>query len=73
MILSMARNIPQAHVSLSHGEWDRKTFRGTELYQKRSVSLVPVVSVQVSQNVYKALGCAFLAYDPYLSEEKRKS
>lgn len=23
MILSMARNIPQAHASLSHGEWDR--------------------------------------------------
>ncbi|QDX50836.1 phosphoglycerate dehydrogenase [Staphylococcus pseudintermedius] len=44
MILSMARNIPQAHASLSHGEWDRKTFRGTE----------------------------FLAYDPYLSEEKAK-
>lgn len=34
MILAMARNIPQAHASLKSGEWDRKSFRGTELYRK---------------------------------------
>ncbi|MGO1421740.1 MAG: phosphoglycerate dehydrogenase, partial [Staphylococcus equorum] len=34
MILSMARNIPQAHQSLKNGKWDRKTYRGTELYNK---------------------------------------
>lgn len=34
MILAMARNIPQAHQSLKSGKWDRKAFRGTELYKK---------------------------------------
>ncbi|MGS0651385.1 NAD(P)-dependent oxidoreductase, partial [Staphylococcus arlettae] len=34
MILSMARNIPQAHKSLQEGKWDRKAYRGTELYTK---------------------------------------
>ncbi|SUM33575.1 D-3-phosphoglycerate dehydrogenase [Staphylococcus gallinarum] len=34
MILSMARNVPQAHKSLKEGKWDRKTYRGTELYNK---------------------------------------
>lgn len=34
MILAMARNIPQAHQSLKAGEWNRKAFRGTELYKK---------------------------------------
>ena len=34
MILAMARNIPQAHQSLKSGKWDRKAFRGTELYKE---------------------------------------
>lgn len=34
MILAMARNIPQAHASLKNKEWNRKAFKGVELYQK---------------------------------------
>ncbi|MEQ6029563.1 NAD(P)-dependent oxidoreductase [Staphylococcus saccharolyticus] len=34
MLLAMARNIPQAHQSLRHKEWNRKAFRGIELYSK---------------------------------------
>lgn len=34
MILSLARRIPDAHSSLRSGKWDRKAFKGTELYQK---------------------------------------
>ena len=34
MILAMARNIPQAHQSLRNKEWNRKAFRGIELYGK---------------------------------------
>lgn len=72
MILSMARNIPQAHASLSHGEWDRKTFRGTELYQK---TLGVIGTGRIGTGVAKRLqsfGMCVLAYDPYLSEEKAK-
>ena len=34
MILAMARNIPQAYTSLKNKEWNRKAFKGVELYQK---------------------------------------
>ncbi|MEJ7279194.1 phosphoglycerate dehydrogenase, partial [Staphylococcus epidermidis] len=34
MILAMARNIPQAHASLKNKEWNRKAFKGVELYHK---------------------------------------
>ncbi|QUM67968.1 phosphoglycerate dehydrogenase [Staphylococcus delphini] len=72
MILSMARNIPQAHASLSNGEWDRKTFRGTELYQK---TLGVIGTGRIGTGVAKRLqsfGMRVIAYDPYLSEEKAK-
>ena len=32
MILAMARNIPQAYTK--NKEWNRKAFKGVELYQK---------------------------------------
>lgn len=34
MLLSMARNIPQAHQSLTNKEWNRNAFKGTELIIK---------------------------------------
>lgn len=72
MILAMARNIPQAHASLSQGEWDRKTFRGTELYRK---TLGVIGTGRIGIGVAKRLqsfGMNILAYDPYLSEDKAK-
>lgn len=34
LMLSLVRRIPQAHASLQKGEWDRKSFQGTELKGK---------------------------------------
>ncbi|XP_006822129.1 D-3-phosphoglycerate dehydrogenase-like [Saccoglossus kowalevskii] len=34
MICAMSRNIPQAHMSMKSGKWDRKAFMGSELYGK---------------------------------------
>ena len=34
MILSLARNIPQASAALKAGQWDRKKYLGVELYGK---------------------------------------
>ena len=34
MMLSLARSIPQAHMSLMRGEWERKLFIGTEVFEK---------------------------------------
>lgn len=34
VMLAVARHIPQAHASLTGGGWDRKTYRGAELWGK---------------------------------------
>src|SRR5688572_10769856 len=34
MILALARKVPQAHISMSEGKWDRKQFHGAELADK---------------------------------------
>ena len=31
MMMALARNIPQAHLSMKGGKWDRKKYAGTEL------------------------------------------
>lgn len=40
LMLAAARNIPQATASLKRGEWDRKRFKGIELYGKHLELLV---------------------------------
>ncbi|HET9556755.1 MAG TPA: NAD(P)-dependent oxidoreductase, partial [Actinomycetota bacterium] len=34
LILAQARNIPQAHIALREGRWERSRFQGAELYGK---------------------------------------
>jgi phosphoglycerate dehydrogenase-like enzyme len=34
LLLALARNIPQAHMSLTGGKWERSRFSGIELYEK---------------------------------------
>ena len=38
MMMALARNIPQAHGSMVVGEWNRKAFKGVELYGRHSES-----------------------------------
>lgn len=72
MILAMARNIPEAHRSLQDGNWDRKSFRGTELYQK---TLGVIGAGRIGLGVAKRaqiFGMNILAFDPYLSSDEAK-
>ncbi|WP_251519814.1 MULTISPECIES: phosphoglycerate dehydrogenase [Staphylococcus] len=72
MILSMARNIPQAHQSLKDGRWDRKAYRGTELYNKTlGVIGAGRIGIGVARRA-QSFGMRILAFDPYLSEDKAK-
>src|SRR2546423_9510370 len=34
LLLALARNVPQAHASLTSGQWERSKFSGVELYEK---------------------------------------
>lgn len=72
MLLSMARNIPQAHQSLTNKEWNRNAFKGTELYHK---TLGVIGAGRIGLGVAKraqSFGMKILAFDPYLTDEKAK-
>lgn len=34
MVLALARHLPQAHMSLKEGHWDRKKYMGVEVFGK---------------------------------------
>jgi D-3-phosphoglycerate dehydrogenase len=70
LLLSLARNIPQADSSLRGGEWKRSKYTGVEIYKK---TLGVIGFGKIGREVAKRLQ-AFemnvLAYDPYLSPDQ---
>lgn len=67
MMLSLARNIPQAHMSLARGEWERKLFIGTEVFEKTlGVIGLGKIGREVAQRC-QGLGMNVIGYDPLLS------
>lgn len=69
MLLSLARHIPQAHASLSGGQWDRKTFTGSELYEKTlGVIGLGKIGRAVAERM-KGFGMTVIGYDPVMSPE----
>jgi len=72
LLLSMNRNISQAHQSLLKGEWKRTHFTGSELFGK---TLGIVGFGRIGREVAKralGFGMKIIAYDPYLSAEAIK-
>lgn len=68
MMLSLARNIPQADKKLKEKQWDRKTFTGTELKGKTlGVVGIGKVGKEVAIRA-KSFGMLIIAYDPYISK-----
>lgn len=70
MMLALARNIPQAHMSMKSGQWDRKAFKGNEVYQK-TLGIIGLgrIGAEVARRAL-AFGMKVLAYDPYLSRSR---
>lgn len=67
MILALSRNIPQAHMSMKNGKWDRSKFSGVELYGK---TLGVIGLGRIGSTVAKfgqAFGMKVVAFDPFLS------
>ncbi|MFD2617806.1 phosphoglycerate dehydrogenase [Terrilactibacillus laevilacticus] len=70
MMLSLARQIPHAYISMTEGKWDRKTFKGVELFEKTlGVIGTGRIGTEVAKRA-KSFEMNILAYDPYLTEEK---
>lgn len=69
LLLSLARNIPQAHSSLKSGKWERNKYKGVEIYGK-TLGFVGLGNIG-KLVAERALGLKMkvIAYDPYLSEE----
>ena len=73
MLMALARKIPQAHSSMKAGEWNRKAFQGTELYNKTLGILgMGRIGSEVAKRAL-AFGMTVLAYDPYLNLARAKA
>ncbi len=69
IMFALARKIPQAHKSLTSGEWKRDKFKGSEIYGKTfGVIGLGNIGKLVAE---RALGLKMrvIAYDPFITEE----
>jgi D-3-phosphoglycerate dehydrogenase len=70
MLLALARNIPQAHSSLTAGRWERSRFSGVELYEK-TLGIIGFGRIgQLVAHRAKGFGMHVLAFDPFVSAER---
>ncbi len=70
LMLALARNVPQAHASLTGGAWERSSFTGVELHDKTLGVLGFGRIGQLVATRAQGFGMHVIAYDPYLSEER---
>jgi D-3-phosphoglycerate dehydrogenase len=70
LMLAMMRHIPQAHHSLTQGEWDRKRFTGRQLNGKKILIVgLGRIGTQVGVRC-RAFGMEVTGYDPYVPEKR---
>ena len=68
LLLSQARNIPQAHASLVQGRWERSKFGGIEVTGKTLGILGFGRIGQMVAERAKGIGMNVIAYDPLVAE-----
>ncbi len=70
LLLGLIRKTSWAHHSILDGKWDRKLFKGIQLYGKvLGVIGLGRIGREVSSRA-KAFGMNILAFDPYLSQDQ---
>ena len=70
LLLAVARNVPQAHATLSAGSWERERFAGIELAGKTlGVLGLGRIGWQVARRAL-GLGLRVVAYDPFVALER---
>src|SRR3954470_12763166 len=73
MMVSMARKIPQANMSVKAGEWKRKDFQGTELNGKTlGIMGMGRIGSEVAKRAL-AFNMRVMAYDPYLNPARAEA
>src|SRR5690625_1219969 len=73
MLMAVARNIPQAYLSIKQKEWDRKSYVGVELRGK-TLGIIGLgrIGIEVARRA-KGQRMNVIAYDPFFTEEKAKN
>jgi D-3-phosphoglycerate dehydrogenase len=73
LMLSLARNIPQAHASVIAGKWDRKSFEGVEMFGKKLTIIgMGRIGTEFAKRA-QAFGMVVTAYDPFLTAARAQS
>ncbi len=70
LLLALARNVPQAHASLTGGAWERAKFSGVELYCKTLGILGFGRIGQLVAQRARAFGMRVIAFDPFVGAER---
>jgi D-3-phosphoglycerate dehydrogenase / 2-oxoglutarate reductase len=70
MLLGLARNLPQAHASLTGGKWERSKFSGVELYEKTLGILGFGRIGQLVAHRALSFGMRVIAFDPFVGAER---
>ena len=72
LLLSQARNVPQAHAALKAGRWERSKWEGVELSDK-TLGIIGLgrIGKLVAQRAM-AFGMKLIAYDPFVSQERAR-
>lgn len=70
MMMSLARQIPQASASTHAGKWEKAKFMGVELYGK-ILGLIGAGNIgSIVANRAIGLGMKVIAYDPFLTKDR---
>jgi D-3-phosphoglycerate dehydrogenase len=70
LMLALARNIPQAHASLTGGKWERSRFGGTEV-EGKTLGILGFGRIgQLVATRARAFGMHVIAYDPFVANER---
>lgn len=73
MMAALARNIPQAHMSMKQGKWEKKKFMGVELSGK-TLGVIGLGNIgKIVAEKARGLKMYVIAYDPFVSAENVKS
>src|SRR5438270_8774176 len=70
LLLALARNIPQAHASLTGGAWDRSKFSGVELNEKTLGILGFGRIGQLVAQRARGFGMRVVGFDPFVAAER---
>jgi D-3-phosphoglycerate dehydrogenase / 2-oxoglutarate reductase len=70
LLLALARNVPQAHASLTSGKWERSRFSGVELHGKTLGILGFGRIGQLVAQRARGFGMHVIAFDPYVASER---